>query len=54
VGRAHTLEGSQSYWKVLWRWGEDSPSVEAVPNGDQVVVFSYSPSTTMKSFQSLW
>jgi hypothetical protein len=54
VDHARTLEGSQSYWKVLWRWGEDYPNVEAVPNGDQGVVFSYSPSTTMGSFQSLW
>jgi hypothetical protein len=54
VDHARTLEGSQSFWKVLWRWGEDYPNIEAVPNGDKGVIFSYSPSMTMKNFQSLW
>jgi len=54
VDHARTLEGGQSYWKVLWRWGEDYPHVVALPNGGQGVAFSYSPSATMESFQSLW
>jgi len=54
VSHARTLQGSQSFWKVLWRWGEDYPNVKVVQDDDHGVVFSYSLSTTMADFQSLW
>ncbi len=54
VEHASTIQGGESYWKLLWKWGEDYPHVEAVSSWDQPVVFAYSPSTTMKNFETLW
>ena len=54
IGHALSLQGDQSYWKALWRWGENYRGVAAVPEPiDQSVTFSYS-STTLPDFQVFW
>jgi hypothetical protein len=54
VANAASLQGAQSYWKALWRWGETYGRVAATPSpGSQSVSFSFATST-MPSFQTLW
>ena len=57
VQHSDSLQGDESYWKAIWRWGQPYsnviPTVER--NGTSpAVTFSYSPSSTMPSFESLW
>src|SRR5271157_1689128 len=55
VPHANSLQGGQSFWKALWRWGENYGSVSATPVAQShSVVFTYSSSSTMPSFQKLW
>ncbi len=55
IQHSRTLQGGQSYWKVLWRWGEDYPNAVADPLQSPVGVrFSYSANSTMRSFEPLW
>ncbi|MBI3858783.1 MAG: hypothetical protein HY296_00870 [Thaumarchaeota archaeon] len=54
IQRAKTLQGDQSFWKALWRWGEPYPSVVEQTYGNYAVSFSYSPTRTMQSFERLW
>jgi hypothetical protein len=56
VTHARTLQGGESFWKVIWRWGEDYPNVSAArsPAAPDGVVFSYSANSTMASFVRLW
>jgi hypothetical protein len=56
IAHARTLQGGQSFWKVIWRWGEDYPNVEATPSTQQndTVTFSYSVHETMGNFVNLW
>ena len=53
IDHAITLTGSQSYWKIFWRWGEDYPGVSVVASGPMTARFSYSGSST-PSFEKLW
>jgi hypothetical protein len=53
LDHSDTLQGDQSYWKVIWRWGESYVNVAATANGTAGVTFSYS-SSTMPSFSPLW
>jgi hypothetical protein len=55
VPHANSLQGGQSFWKALWRWGENYGSVSVTPVAQShSVVFTYSSSSTMPSFQKLW
>jgi hypothetical protein len=55
LDHSDTLQGDQSYWKAIWRWGESYDNVVATPNGTSPgVTFSYSASSTMPSFSPLW
>ncbi len=56
VDHARTLQGGQSYWKVLWRYGDDYPNVRAsTPAGlSDTIAFSFSPGGTTESFAGLW
>jgi len=54
VDHARTLEGSESNWKVLWRWGEDYPHMVVTRSGEYSFTLGYSATSTMESFQVLW
>jgi hypothetical protein len=54
LGHVGTLQGGQSFWKALWRWGENYPNISATPIGSEDTVrFAYS-NHTMTSFATLW
>ncbi|HZW85328.1 MAG TPA: hypothetical protein VFE91_05445, partial [Nitrososphaerales archaeon] len=52
VDHANAVQGSQSYWKVIWRWGEDYPNVGFSAEGT-AVVFGYSALST-NSGAKIW
>jgi hypothetical protein len=57
VQHSDSVQGDKAYWKALWRWGEPySNVIPTVKNGgtSPMVTFSYSPSSTMPSFEPLW
>jgi hypothetical protein len=57
VQHSDSVQGDKAYWKAIWRWGQPYSNVIPVVerNGTSpVVTFSYSPSSTMPSFESLW
>ncbi len=54
IAHAKTLQGSQSFWKALWRWGEDLPDVAVSSAGPTPTVTFHSSDTTMQSFAGLW
>jgi hypothetical protein len=49
VSKAETAEGGYSFWKVLWRWGEDYPNVVVTGAGNDTFTLGYSPSSTMSN-----
>jgi hypothetical protein len=49
VSQAETAEGGYSFWKVLWRWGEDYPNVIVTSAGNDSFTLGYSPSSTMNN-----
>jgi len=53
IQHAKTVQGGQSFWKVLWRWGEDYPSasVESPHPFDAIVRYS---ADSAGNFQTLW
>ena len=54
IGHSDSIQGDQSYWKVIWRWGEPYDDVIARSNSTKPgVTFSYS-SSTLQSFSTLW
>jgi hypothetical protein len=53
VSHAGTLQGADSYWKVIWRWGESYPGVSIVSPISGTIDFGYSASGT-GSFSTLW
>jgi hypothetical protein len=53
VPHARTITGSQSFWKVFWRWGEDYSDVAALSTGSDRILFEYSSAAT-ENFRSLW
>ncbi len=54
VPHAETLQGGQSFWKALWRWGENYGDVTAsASTNSKSVTFSFGE-PTMANFQTLW
>ena len=54
VPHAETLQGGQSFWKALWRWGENYGGIMTSPEANsKSVTFSFGKST-MTNFQTLW
>ena len=53
VAHAATLQGADSYWKVIWRWGESYPGVAVSSPAPGTVDIGYSGQTT-ESFSPLW
>jgi hypothetical protein len=53
ANNVQTIQGGVSYWKVLWKWGEDYPNVMALKLGSHAFALSYSPTSTMTSYQPL-
>jgi hypothetical protein len=54
IKHARTVQGGQSYWKVLWRWGENYQNVLVGGNVARKAIFVYSPNGTSGSFRILW
>jgi len=54
VSHAQTVQGDQSYWKALWRWGEFFPDVKAVANAPTHSFVLEGGEPEMGSFASLW
>jgi hypothetical protein len=54
VSHAQTVQGDQSYWKALWRWGEFFPDVKAVANAPAHSFVLEGGGPEMGSFTSLW
>jgi hypothetical protein len=50
---ASSIQGGQSFWKALWRWGESYSHVDASKVTGQSVTFGYG-AATMGSFQEFW
>jgi hypothetical protein len=53
TNNVRTIQGGASYWKVLWKWGEDYPNVVAATLGNHAFSLGYSPTSTMTNFQPL-
>jgi hypothetical protein len=54
IHHADLLQGDQSFWKAIWRWGEPYNNVGATVNpGERKMTFEYSPGT-FQSFQVAW
>lgn len=51
---AGTLQGASSYWKVIWRWGDDYPGVVVSSPEPGTAVFGFSPTETTPNLQGLW
>jgi hypothetical protein len=49
IEQAETAEGGYSFWKVLWRWGEDYPNVVVTGASNNSFTLGYSPSSSMNS-----
>jgi hypothetical protein len=54
VDHANSVSGTESYWKVIWRWGENYPQVSVTSPQPQTVVFQYTTLSATESFQVLW
>lgn len=54
VNHAQSLQGSASYWKVLWRWGATYPFVDVVSNSEGPSVSFFYSNSTAPSLQQLW
>jgi hypothetical protein len=48
-----SIQGGQSFWKDLWRWGENYDGVVASSTGGSSVAFSYG-AMTLGNFQKFW
>jgi len=53
IPHATSVSGQNSYWKVIWRWGENYPNVAVTPQEFESAVFQYSAMGT-GDFQRLW
>ena len=53
VKHAMTLDGSQSFWKILWRWGEDYQDMSVTSTRPGEIQFGFSNEST-PSFRQLW
>jgi hypothetical protein len=54
VAMARAAEGGYSFWKALWRWGEDYPNVVVTSAGNGSFTLGYSPSSTMNNQQLIY
>ncbi|MDV3278356.1 MAG: hypothetical protein LYZ69_07825 [Nitrososphaerales archaeon] len=54
VDHAQSLQGNQSYWKVLWRWGETFPNVGAAADAATKTVSFHDSTSTIGSFADFW
>jgi hypothetical protein len=54
IDHSESLQGDQSYWKVLWRWGETFPGVQAQANATAHTVTFRDSNSTMGSFVTFW
>jgi len=54
VQHAETMQGDQSYWKILWRWGEALPNVAATADPATSSVSFHNSISTMRGFVNLW
>jgi hypothetical protein len=54
IPHARTVQGEQSYWKVLWRWGEDYPNVSIEGGRKFFTLVRYSAGSGAGSYQILW
>jgi hypothetical protein len=54
LGDVEFFQGDISFWKALWRWGENYPDVGAmVGQGNQTMILHYS-TDSFHSFQKAW
>ncbi len=53
VGHAKTIAGGQSFWKVIWRWGEGYPDAAVDVYDYRAIDFGFSPNPA-PSFKTLW
>ena len=54
VEHAATLQGADSYWKVIWRWGEQYPNVSVSSPAPGTIVLQHSALSSTPSFVRLW
>lgn len=54
VDHAQSIQGDQSFWKVLWRWGEAFPGVGVTVNQEEQSVSFHNSTSTIQSFVNLW
>ncbi len=54
INHAESLQGDQSFWKVLWRWGESFRGVEAQADPSLRSVTFHGSNSTMCSFVGFW
>lgn len=54
VDHAKSIQGGQSTWKVLWRWGETFPNVAAAVDTAGRSVTFHNSSSTMTSLLNFW
>ncbi|MGD0478021.1 MAG: hypothetical protein ABSB29_07640 [Nitrososphaerales archaeon] len=54
IDHAEFFQGDSSFWKALWRWGENYPSAGATVNpGSKTMTFQYSQ-VPAQDFQTAW
>lgn len=55
VSHVELLQGDQSYWKALWRWGESYPNVGATVNQQgRQITFQYSSTNAIADYDPAW
>ena len=54
VSHAKTIDGSQSFWKVFWRWGEEYTDASVGATGNDTAAFTYSGAGASPNFVELW
>jgi len=54
IPHASTLLGSDSYWKVIWRWGENYPGVSIRSDEAWQATFAFSSTRAAVDLQKLW
>jgi len=54
INHAELLQGDQSYWKAIWRWGKPYSDVGATINSEaKNITFQYSQAT-VRNFETAW
>lgn len=54
IDHAESLQGDQSYWKVLWRWGETFPGVQGTSDPAEQSITLHNSNSTIGSFSKFW